>query len=358
MKYLRFLVTLLLISGPLSAGPVFFTECCSRPPCSFISWRGDCCVPQYTLYADFLYWQIHPDGLEFARSGGVAPNSTTEVETGDILSPGCRAHPGLRIGFVVDIAPCCGGWEGYVQYTYLKNSIVNSAEVEFGVEGLHPLLWNLGASGEEDINFTKGRWQHEINTLDVGLGNRFCVHPCFSFTPYLGLKTTWQKLRYVVTYENFVNTTVKSQDQVCFVTDFNGIGLRSGLSAEFKLCRCLSIIGNFAMSAIYSELNTNRRDDHIDNLLSGSSQAIANVWFNWEHCTFIPVTELLVGICWDIPFVCGYDYHIMVGWDAQVWWNMMQYILISNNTVGNAFEFGARGNITYQGLTARLGVSF
>jgi len=357
MKLLRLLITFIVISGPLAAGPVFFRECCCRQPCSYITWRGACCVPSYNLYADFLYWQVHPDGLDFARDGGIAALPTTDVEQGKILNPGCRANPGVRIGLKVDLGPCCT-WDVFGQYTYLNNNFRKTSSKGLGVEGLRPLVWNLGVGGSEDINLAEGRWKHEISILDIGLGNTFCVDSCFSFRPHLGLKTTWQKLRYRVKYENIVNATTTSQDQICFVTDFNGIGLRGGMESQYKLFRCLSFVGNFAFSAMYSDLNTNRQDDHIDNINSGTSPIIANTWFNREHCTLIPVTEILVGLQWDIPMMCDYEYHIMIGWEAQVWWNMMQYIFVNNNSGGNAYEFGARGNISYQGLTARLSASF
>jgi len=356
MRFFYFLAALFALSGPLTAGPVFFRECCCRPPCSYITWRGSCDLPTYNLYADFLYWQNHPEGLDFARDGGIAASATTDVERGNILTPGCKSYPGLRIGLIVDLPCCC--WDAFGQYTYLSNSFANSDSRGLGQAGLKPLVWNQGVSGDDDINFAEGKWKYEVNVFDFGMGNTFCVYPCLSFRPHLGFKATWQKLRYRVTYENRIDSTTTGKDQICFVTNFNGIGVRGGIDTQIKICRSLSFVGNLAMSALYSDLNTNRRDDHTDNIQDGNSPSVPNVWFNSEHCTLVPVTEIMVGIQWDMPLCNNYEYKIVIGWEGQIWWNMMQYLLINNSTASNGFEFGARGDITYQGLIARLGLSF
>lgn len=356
MKLIRLLATFFVLSTPLSAGPIFFRECCGRQPCSFITWRGDCCVPTMNLYADFLYWQVHPDGLEFARDGGVSTNSVTEItEQGKILSPGCRAKPALRIGLEVDIGPHCN-WDVFAQYTYLSNTFSRSKSPE-GTQ-LLPLVWNLGTPPTDGLSYAKGKWRHEINVLDFGLGHTFCVDKCLMFRPHFGLKATWQKLKYSVVYQYMETTSVTSQDAICFTTDFNGIGLRGGLESRINVCGCMSFVGNFAFSAVYSDLNTYRQDQHINDIFSGTSPRVTNVWFNCEHCTLVPVTEIFVGLQWDVPMMCGYEYYLLLGWEGQVWWNMMQYVLISNGTDVNNYDFGQPGNITTQGLVARLGVCF
>jgi len=359
MKLARYLITFLILAAPLSAGPIFFRECCGRQPCSFISWRGDCCVPRMHLYADFLYWQVHPDGLEFARSGGVAADSVSELtDQGEIITPGCGGKPGLRIGLELDLGPHCN-WDAFAQYTYLSNTFSRSAKPDAASGApLVPLVWNLGTPPLNGLNFAKGRWRHEINVLDLGMSHTFCVDKCFMFRPYLGLKATWQKLKYSVVYRYDQTTSVTSQDVACFTTDFNGIGLRGGLATRINVWGCMSFVGNFALSALYSDLNTHRLDQPIDDIFSGTSPRISNVWFNREHCTLVPVTEVFVGIQWDMPMMCGYDYYLLLGWEGQAWWNMTQYVLISNGTGINNYDFGQPGNVTYQGLVARLGVGF
>ncbi|NGX58258.1 MAG: hypothetical protein K940chlam3_01163 [Chlamydiae bacterium] len=357
-KLLLFLGLLLISSGAHAAcRPLMFGECCGREPCSFITWRGDCKVLTYQLYADFLYWQIYGEGLEFARDGGSSGAPGTPVdETGTILSPGCRAKPGFRIGLTVDL-PCCT-WDAFGRYTYISNNLLGSKRVANGVTGLNPLIWNHGVNGTEDINYAEGKWGFEVSVFDFGLGHNFPIGGCFNFRPHLGLKTTWQKHHYRVTYENIVNTATITRDQICFVTDFNGVGLRGGFDAEWRLCRCLSFVGGISTSALYSDLNQNRRDDHTDNILSNNPISVTNVWLKDEHCVLLPVTELLIGLQWVAKMFTGYEYSILVAWETQKWWNLNQFLFISNDTVNNNFEFGPQGGVTYQGLTVRLKLDF
>lgn len=356
--FLAILCVCLLYSSSLPAEGLFFTECCGRQPCSYISWRGDACRPTYDLSADYLFWQNHVDGLEYASVGGLAASADEDIDQGHILDTGCRSKPGFRIGLKVDLCQTC--WDAFGQYTFLNYDEVTAAEDPgaIGLSSIRPLLWTFGTEAGETLSLAKGVWRSQINTFDFGMGATIRLDSCFAFRPHLGLKATWQKLKYHVTYQTRPSTTQTTQDDICFTTDFNGLGIRSGMDTEWTICRNLSFVGSFALSAVYSDLNTNRRDEHINNILSSSSPRFKNVHINVEHCTLVPVTELFFALRWEIPMMNGYDYTVMLGWENQMWWNMTQFVLVSGENDPSRYDFGVSGNIAYQGLVARLGVAF
>ncbi len=42
------------------------------PYCEETYWDPCACdMPDFLVFADFILWQVHPEGLEFARKGGM-----------------------------------------------------------------------------------------------------------------------------------------------------------------------------------------------------------------------------------------------------------------------------------------------
>ncbi len=141
------LLTLTGSVGSLSAAydPYYADNCCPDTcwdPCA-------CELPDFVVYADFIYWQVHPEGLEYARKGGFGLDAETEVDGhGYIVSPECELEPGFRIGLVVDLG-CCN-WDFYAQYTWLSDCFHHEVRNPYdptvgdGPIDLQPLLWNQG----------------------------------------------------------------------------------------------------------------------------------------------------------------------------------------------------------------------
>lgn len=362
---MRCISTLLIISALFlsfnqahaSCRPLMFGECCARQPCSYISWRGECCLPTYELYADFLFWQTYPEGLEFARVGGISTDPSAPIdETGSILAPKGRGKPGFRIGLIVDLPACT--WDAFGRYTYLSGGLIESKIAENGSPGMKPLIWNLGMDETQDIHYAAGKWKYEVSVFDFGLGHNTPVCRCFNLYSHLGLKTAWQKFHYRVTYQDIVSQGTITQDQSFFMTEFSGVGIRGGIDADWNFCRFLSFVGGFSFSTLYSNINLSRQNNHTDNILSPSRTTVTNVCIKDDHCTLIPIAELLVGIQWRGLLCNGYEFTLMVAWEAQKWWNLNQFIFLQEGSNSNHIEFNPGGGITYQGLTTRLTLSF
>lgn len=329
-----FSTSLLMMTGVAGTASADYSNSCGFMDC--------CDMPEYVVYADFLYWQTNPEGLEFARSG-FNPNATTAVDAGQIYAPGCEWSPGFRIGAIVDLS-CCE-WDFFAQYTWLHPNLSKSvadvanlqASSSSGLDGVAL----AAASGKYDLHF---------NVLDFGLGRTFNVNECFLFRPHFGFKATWQEAKYTVNYRD-AGTATSIADAVNHKTNFNGIGLRGGFDAAWKFSPCFSIVGNLALSAVYSDIEVRRHDN--ETTTTGSTVSAVEITNQkFDACAVIPVLELFLGIRWDSTVCDCYDIFVALGWEEQVWFNYNRSIRETADAVG------PHGALTFQGLTVRAGMGF
>ncbi len=360
-KAVAFSATLLMMTGVASTASAGWDGYCGDPCCPV-----DCCeMPDYTIYADFLYWQVHPEGLEFARVGGFGANQTTTVEErGVIYSPDCEFEPGFRVGAIIDLG-CCN-WDFYAQYTWL-HSCFGRTLGEFNNAGtptvgpITPIISNAG--GFDNVAFARGNYDHKLNVLDFGMGRTFEVNCCFDFRPHFGFKATWQEINFDVLYQRQTASNSFEDAVARFKTDFDGIGLRGGFDAAWRFSPCFSLVGGMAVSTVYSDLcsyrldNYQTRTDNVDGELftPGNNKA--------DNCVLIPVIELMLGLRWDSRVCDCYDVFVFVGWENQVWFDLnrnINYTFFPDPSEFLVLDYqnGPSGNITYQGLTVRAGMGF
>jgi len=337
-----------------------FTECpydCSIDPCRPDPHCIEFCNRDYQLYGDFLWWQISADDHEFARLGGVGTDATSDAsEQGCIFEPKCHFEPGFRVGLLFNLCNC--DWDVFGQYTYLYTNVSTQSEVGLGVIGLQPLIYTQAYGGGTDLTLARGELQTHYNVFDFGFGKTFCYDYCFDLRPHLGIKATWQELKYDVTYQESESTSVISQSVQKFTTKFDGVGLRGGFDSTWNFSHCFSIVGGVAFSAVYSEICLFREDIFTDDITEGNPNIATNVDLKKENCVVIPVLELLFGVRFNQQLCGCYDVYAFAGWENQIWFDLNRNIYIQNGTNDDNILYGPHGNIVYQGLTARLGICF
>lgn len=307
----------------------------------------DCCeMPDYAVYADFLYWQVTQDGLEFAQTG-VGTTVVDQTARGNIYQPRCHWEPGFRVGLVVDLG-CCD-WDFYAQYTWLQNKESKTLKP---VTGLQPLWSSVGTA--ETIVGAKAAVDDQFNVLDFGLGRSFRCNECFIFRPHFGFKATWQQLKNDVYYVNTQSSSGGERNHIHNKIEFDGIGLRGGFDGAWRFSPCFSIVGHAALSAVYSDI-TVTRDDIVENFdATGHTTSVVATFVKTKQntCVIVPVLELMLGIRWDSRVCDCYDVFVLLGWENQVWFDTSRYIHTAEDTAGS------RGNTNWQGLVVRLGMGF
>ncbi len=339
---LVFSATLAMMTGLVgSASAAGF--CCD--PCEPV-----CCdMPDYVLYADFLYWQTHEEGLAFARSG-YNNDLAAVTEQGKLYAPECEWEPGFRVGAVVDLG-CCE-WDFFAQYTWM-HPCRQDGVTGVGETGIEPLI--LSVTPTADLTAAAGSFELRFNVLDFGLGRTFNCNECFMFRPHFGFKATWQEHKNTVVYQwgDAVTPTVVSTNVIQQKMDFDGIGLRAGFDAAWKFSPCFSVVGNFAVSTVWSDIELRRNDSFVAQPVSlpdVDPTVIADQKFC--DCAVIPVVELFLGVRWDSTVCDCYDTYVRVGWENQVWLDTNRFIRELVDSAGN------HGNLTFQGLTLGAGFGF
>lgn len=331
----------LFMAGSFTAASAAYDPC---DPCDFSGFK---------VYADFLYWQVHPEGTEFVRQLGVGSTTTTTADEGKVFSAGCDFQPGFRIGGIQDLE-CCD-WDAFVQYTFLVERLTNNVSVSQGTSGLTPLIYNLG--GVSDVDLAKGDWHSDFNSLDLGMGRTFEINCCYSFRPFFGIKATWQKYNFDVTYERIVSTTLTNRDRLQFHSEFDGIGLRGGFDAAWKFCPWIQFVGTMAFSTLYSDWHATRIDWRYPVESGVEGVGTKNTCLKNYSCLLAPVVELQAGIQFETEFYCDYKALLMVGYETQIWWGINRMIYFGDSTNNNNFSHTS-GNLTFQGLVLRGGLVY
>lgn len=315
--------------------------------------------------ADFIYWTARQDGLPFARSGlvdyseasvlGNTPQGQTYYADGK-FSPGFKVGAGLNLGH--------DGWDTYLNYTWLHCNHSQKV-ISTNASALSPVsLWEVATVGNNfgtnnflvlgsflNIGSATGKWAYHFNNFDLELGRSFYISQYLTLRPFSGLKGTWSKQFYDVSYGNFLSSDVASDVSSTVMNArqaFWGIGVRTGLDTSWYFDRNWSIFGNTALAALWGRFN-NTRQDTVNTTGNQSFMAINTK--NQFH-TVKPVAEFQLGLRYDYWFSDD-DYHfgIELAWEEQVWFNQNQYIDLIQPA-------GPHGDLILQGFTLDLRFDF
>jgi len=361
-KFKQVLVTSMVLFMATSAYAEW-DSCCPDFDACASEW---CCGRDAEIYADFLYWQTGVGGLEFARAEGIGASATTPVTTnGEIFDVDCSYDPGVRVGLIMDLCKC--NWDFYADWTYLyeRYGASKTQEIESSglvSPGLVTLIYNQNDLDPNRVQTARGNWDNRLQVLNAGFGRTFDACGCFLFRPHFGIKATWQTMKTRIVYDKTTNIFAQNINRttMSFRTDFDGVGLRGGFDTSWVLNNCIRVVGNVAMSAVWSDLCLSRKD--FFQVVQNDGQIVTdvnNIDIKQNDCALIPVLELLFGVRFDTCICCEYPAYVMLGWENQVWFDLNRMILLQNfSSDENNIQFGPVGNVHYQGLVVRAGFGF
>ncbi|MDX8430746.1 MAG: Lpg1974 family pore-forming outer membrane protein [Candidatus Algichlamydia australiensis] len=321
------------------------------------------CGVDLAISADFIYWTARQEGLAYAATNWASVNDRTANTT---IPKGSVKHPdfGFDPGFKVDLALMLDhdAWDVKAEYTWLftDDAKDSTSFTDFDTSRLGPNWFTrqAGAVGpgnlfapDSVLTAASTTWDLHFQTIDLNLGRNFFVSQYLSMRPHFGFKGTWQSQR----YENSYTTTdgqggVEELTRIKQEMDYWGFGIRTGFDTAWYFTKSWAIYGNVALSALWSQFQTCRRDTSDDNIADNTA-AYTNFYTENEFHTIIPVLELGLGLRWEM-WSCDDAYHfqIQAGWEEQAWWNMNQFYGI--------YEEGNHGNLNIQGFTLKFRFGF
>lgn len=339
-------------------------------PCVACGWGGYATV-------DFIYWGVQEDHLEFAATSGFSDSSAgspTPVnessERGKIYSQKTHWRPGFKVGLGIDF--CHDGWDFYTNYTWFRlfngkrtkdnppgplnsqgnnfTSGVNLTDPFWGIGGsLTPIGNNLANSSSTLFESLQQRWTLHFNALDLEIGRNFYISPRITLRPTFGIKGTWQKQNIRL----FGEGAVRSDTTTGEVSSKNkmriwGVGPRVSLESAWHVVRLVSFLADVALSTLWEHFEVTRSDIFTQTGV-GSINAphVMNRFY-----TLSPVLETFLGLRLE-NWTHRDDFHIAfdLGWEMQYWFFQNQFIRTLVLSSGS-------GNLSFQGLTARLRFDF
>jgi hypothetical protein len=310
------------------------------------------------LTADFIYWSVREEGLNFA-STGLATGSipVASLARGSTYNPGFTWQPGFKVGMGLQMAH--DGWDIFAEYTWLNNpansnTIVNSSSSGYELTPTVTMDPLFQFATVTSIDTAIGSWRSNFNTADLDLGRQYFISHYLILRPFAGLKASWQKQTYKVAY----GTTTGSS--VAFTSNtmrerFFGIGLRSGMDAAFQFDKNWSMYGDLALSALASHFNINETvKTYTATTTNGVVAETTAEYLNSTKAvcnTISPVLEVGMGLRWDYWFNDD-SYHVgmALGWEQQVWFGM--------NRLTTIYYPATSGDLTMSGVTFKFRFDF
>ncbi len=304
--------------------------------------------------ADFIYWTARMDGLAYAITG--SGDGISNANKGSVKHPDWGWDPGFKVGAGLNLPH--DGWDVYAEYTWLYSNGDHKKSVN-GSNILAP--WNISnlsnLLSSSEITDANADWDIHFHTVNLSLGRNYFISNFLTLKPFVGFKGSWIDQDYRVRYtlgEGTIDSTLKmNNDQ-----DFWGLGLRTGLDTGWQLTSILSLYGNFAISALWSQFEVERKDTRNDSSNPGGpnnpplNTTITVLNSENDFHTIKGVVEFGLGLRAEWWFFDD-RYHFLVqgGWEEQLWIN-------HNNLLKTHFVESDHGDLILQGFTMKLRFDF
>ena len=288
-----------------------------------------------SLSGSALYWTARLGSLSYAQSGNgtlgttVTPGRNYTVDWG--YDPGFKAGIGIVTGY--------DGWDLLLDYTWLRSSATGSASGDLVPVTSFPTSSLVKATSS---------YTHYLNALNFEIGRSYFISPKLVMRPAAGLKGAWCTDRITNQY-----LRTSSDTYLYDASEFDGqhdwgIGIRGAFGTSWHLTDSFSIVGDVALSAIWSQFKLTHRATSTD---QATGTVTTFEYIRQGFHTVRPVTELDIGFKWE-QWYLNHRFHIAVDvkWETQVWFDNTYIIRGDRQTESY--------NLTTQGLTAGLRLDF
>jgi len=311
--------------------------------------------------ADFLYWESHIQGMEYAIStktpGGFLSGpavfvSTLQAKGAKVVDINQTFDPGFRVGFGYRFE--YDFWDLNATWTRLHRS--NSTSVTAPAGGsISPLIW-LYTNGGGNAQIASNHNRLEYDTVDLQLSRSYFVSRKLALTPSLGVRGAFIEEKFQNSYsgQEFVAPLGKlTQHGLSYQW---AVGPRAGLNANFCFDSHWSLFGSAHGTLAFGRY------------LLRANGNYAGVNPNGAHPTYHVTdkfyriktnVDIALGLQWGMFFNCQKGrVDLTVAYEFIDWIHQNQY----RNFPGAGFYNGGMlqhsGDLTFQGLTVSARVDF
>lgn len=329
---------------------VLLTECKTvrqTPPCECVRRWCDCGTDLFVT-ADFIYWVAREDSLDFCYTTG----SSTVVGNEAIPSQGKSFHvgkawnPGFKVGAGMNF--CEYGWDVYTQYTWYRMKTENRDAGPSAGQTLYDGFWFVNNPNNNIASSwatAQAEWKVAVNALDMELGRAFFIGEQFMLRPHAGLKWVSNRDRFHLDFGNSTRSSTMQNHVESW-----GVGIRTGLDADWHFNRCFSIFGETALTGLWESFEAKRLDN---TYVFGTATNSSFVNIKEDHDVLLPILEWKLGVRWE-NWWTGDNYHFALdaAWEQQIWFDQNNFVhvagampsrsrdlMLQGLTVGARFDF-------------------
>ncbi len=298
------------------------------------------------LSADFLYWGMRLNNLDYAVSSSSA---LPAGEKGTTKSFDFSYNPGFRVG-INTVFPQ-NLWVVNFEYTRIhQNDTKNEGY------GFSPTfnVGNLFGNSLANItaNSIEAQFKQTYNNLDITLGRYIQLSNWTLFKPYIGIEGAYIDYDYNVGYlSSFGAPLVTATDLFVHMTNYYwAAGLKVGFDSLWHFTKSFSLIGNLGISGLSSHFSLRRKDSTASPDDPANKTLVTDIQSTIDNGTF--VLDFLLGLRYEIwSKQETWHFSLSAGWEQVIWFDISEQIFFNQPNSSN-------GGLDMQGLTVKAMINF
>jgi hypothetical protein len=292
--------------------------------------------------ADMIVWKAQENGLGFVVKN---ENGVVYINDGKIKNPSFDWDFGFKLGLGVNMGH--DGWDVYAQWTRLHTDATNTEHQPSGGR-LFPTFRNVTFSEPGTMSSAHAHWKLHLNMIDAELGREFFVSKWLTLRPFGGLRTAWISQNYKINYNyDAIGDVLKNR----LKNHFWGLGLLTGLDAQWGMGGGWSIYGGGAVSLLYGNFRI-REKERLQTPTTTSTRALVRNKFNMTDA----ITDLEAGLRWKRAWECV-AFKIQAGWEQHAFYGQNQLAKFIDAVEDGAYVSN-QGDLTFQGWALNVQLDF
>lgn len=304
------------------------------------------CPGQNGPYFDieFLWLRAIEDHLDYGWAGTQTGdgNNGPDFVRAKAIEQDYEFDPGFRVGLGYNFD--YDDWDLHAYYTWHYTYPKTSVSRSFADSGFVLGLFARVPVGDNDNNNVmlfqnaKSSWQSQFNAWDLDLGRNYYVGNHLALHPVAGLKGALIRQHLNVRYTNGNNEQTDNNGNVVGnISDVTttgksrywGIGPKLGLFGSWELGAGFSINADVHGSLLYGEFTTRYTARYVDEINANDtfSLRVTDSLYRLR-----PMAYVNLGLEWGRCFWDWMHFNLHIGWEAQYWWQQMEFITFRDDT--------------------------
>jgi len=264
-----------------------------EPSCSWMSWSSG-----VVAYAEWLNWQAHRGGLDFASFVDPVWETPGTVESLDY-----ERDNGVRVGLGYRFE---SQWDVTWNYTYFQASAAGAVD-----QAENPNLSLIATRSYLDTTFASVAAQADLdyNVHDIEAGRRLVCNSSTAVRLFGGFR--WARIdqseSQQYTYEDSLGDT--STGDIRGRSELDAYGIRLGAETQWDTRWGLGLFGRLAGSVLVGNFDV--RQQEVDEI------ELTIMDFVGEYYQAVPAIDAAAGAAWT----CG-AWHVAGGYEMTSWFNL------------------------------------